>query len=156
MGVEKHLQSGERVLTSWGEFYATDRRLVRYTEDPTAPTPVESLTYEEITGIRLGVRSRFPLLLGGLGVALIGLLVPPRPPVLDKVALALVLAGAAVVLYGFFTRKTFLEFRSPRLSKTDQARWRLEDTRSEGARALARTVHEHVQRLRKERQKKAP
>lgn len=149
MGVERYLQSGEKVLASCRDFYATDRRLIRYTEDPTAPEPMQSLAYEEITGIRLGVRTRLALLLGGLGLALIGLVIRPTPPVLDKVALVLVLAGAGLVLYGFFTRKMFLEFRSQRLTKDQQAHWRLEDTRSEAARQLARTVHEHIQQVRK-------
>lgn len=149
MSVERYLQSGERVLASCGAFHATDRRLIRYTEDPTAPQPVESLAYEEISGIRLGVRTRLALLLGGLVLALIGLVMPQKPQGLQTLALVLVLAGAGLVLYGFFTRKMFLEFRSARLSKMEQARWRLEDTRSEAARQLARTVHEHLQRIRK-------
>ncbi|GBD10678.1 hypothetical protein HRbin23_00323 [bacterium HR23] len=149
MSVEKYLQAGERVLASCGAFFATDRRLIRYSDDPTTPEPVQSLAYDEIAGIRLGVRTRMALLLGGLVLALIGLLICPTPPVLDKVALVLVLAGAGLVLYGFFTRKMFLEFRSQKLSKAQQALWRLEDTRSESARQLARTVHENIQRVRK-------
>lgn len=151
MSVERYLQSGEKVLASCGAFHATDRRLIRYTEDPNIPQPMESLPYEEIIGIRLGVRTRMALLLGGLVLALIGLLLPQPQgqKALQTLALVLVLAGAGLVLYGFFTRKMFLEFRSARLSKAEQARWRLEDTRSEAARQLARTVHEHLQRIRK-------
>ncbi|MCS7207057.1 MAG: hypothetical protein NZ951_03870 [Dehalococcoidia bacterium] len=151
MGVERYLQAGEKVLASCGAFHATDRRLIRYTDDPTASEPVQSLTYEQITGIRLGVRTRLALLFGGLGLALVGLLFPQPEgqQVFQTLALVLVVAGAGLVLYGFFTRKFFLEFRSPTLTKEQQALWRLDDTRSEAARTLARTVYEHIQKARK-------
>lgn len=134
MPIEHHLAEGERVLAACREFYATDRRLLRYAPGE-GEDRVESLDYGEISQVRPAMRPHMPFLVAGLVIVALGVFVPDA-----TLGFLLLLIGLVVVMVGFFRRTTYFEFRSSSLSRAQQARWRLHDIRDEAARQFIGVV----------------
>ena len=139
MPIQRHLASGEQVVASAGDFYATDRRLIRYREDPLLGEELDSLEYGQIKGVRVGVRPRYIPMAVGFLIALLAMLLTPRV-LPQQVGLAATLVGMGIALYGVMTRRMFLEFRGEGLNRRAQAKWRLWQVRDPKAGELFQAV----------------
>ena len=129
--LDEHLLGREVVLASYGPFYATDQRLIRY-EVKRDREQVEAIGYAELDGLVRGVALRVQtVVLGALVVILALLLGPDGLP-------QTIFAGAGIIgmLAGFLNRRHYLEFRSAALDPKTQRRWRMADSPSEEARRL--------------------
>lgn len=137
MPLEEHLASGEIVVASCDDLYATDRRLIRYGA-PKGREEIDSLEYPRITSVQVVVQRKLFLTIMGFVVLLLGLLDPGRAgPVLSLVMVA---AGIAALVYGIMSRRVFLEFRVRGMDRISQAEWRLPNPHRNAARGLERAV----------------
>jgi hypothetical protein len=150
MSVEQHLASGERLVASYGDFHATDRRLIRCTATPTGEE-VDSLDYKDIKSFGLIIQPKLGLVWLGLGISIVGMFVGNARGMPTQVGLVLVLGGAAVLFYGFMSRKFYLEFRSPAVDKKARSKWRLPDPRNRLAQEFLQVVRERLPEREKRR-----
>ena len=134
LGAE-HLLDREVVLASYGPFYATDQRIIRY-EVRGARERFESLDYEQVDSLARVVAPRVQTVVLGALVVLLALLVGP-----DGVAQVIFTSlGLAGMLAGFLNRRTYLEIRSAALDAAAQRRWRVADSDADETRRLMAVV----------------
>ena len=131
----EHLLDREVVLASYGAFYATDQRIIRY-EVKGKRERVEAITYEQLDALVHVVAPRVQTVVLGALVVLLSVLVGP-----DGVAQIIFTGvGLAGMLAGFFNRRTYLEFRSTAFDPKTQRRWRMADRHDEEAQRLMAVV----------------
>lgn len=148
MPVGKYLMPGENVLARAGDFYATNRRLLKYRKrlhgeeiDDIAYAHISSITY--IKGSR-GLVTDVGIVLAVLG--LIGIVVN----IFTDVSLVTVLCGVAafvgIVLsvYGIFSRVTYVQFRGAGISDAAGVRMRMTNVDPESAQKFISLVREHM------------
>ena len=130
--LDEHLLGREVVLASYGPFYATDQRLIRY-EVKRDREQVEAIAYAELDGLVRGVALRVQtIVLGGARRA------PDPPPGPGRPAADHLRRGGPRRHAGRLpsTGGTTWEFRSAALDSKTQRRWRMADDHDEEARRL--------------------
>ena len=143
MPVEEHLMPGELVLASSANFYATDRRLVRYDPAPIGGRNVEALEYQQITGVRPRIQTRYRLIAMSF-VALVLGFVDPLQRSIPVFTVVMVIAGLAGIVYGILNRKTAWEVISPAVRKIDLYRWRIMDDSNQRTQRLVQVVQARI------------
>jgi citrate lyase subunit beta/citryl-CoA lyase len=139
VAIEEHLEPGEPVLAACDNFYATDRRLIRY-EARRRRSRAHTLAYRQVSSVISRSSLRKQTIVLALLVALLTVSIGPAgAPKLILLLLALVAA-----VFALLNRWNFLEFRGSSLSRRRQARWRLTDGGREEALELAETVRAHL------------
>jgi len=148
MALKKHLMPGENILAIAGNFYATNRRLLKYRKwfhgeelDDIAYSHISSITY--ISGSR-GLVTDIGIVIAVLGI--IGIVVN----IFTDVSLVTPLCGVATfvgivfIVYGVFSRVTYVQFRGAGISDATGARWRMTNVRADDAREFISLVREHM------------
>jgi hypothetical protein len=148
MPVGKHLMPGENVLARAGDFYATNRRLLKYRKwfhgeelDDIAYSHISSITY--ISRSR-GLVTDIGIVIAILGI--IGIVVNIFTDVRLVTPLCAVAAFVGVVLlvYGIFSRATCVQFRGAGLSDAAGAGWKMTNVRADEAQKFISLVREHM------------
>jgi hypothetical protein len=148
MPVKKHLIPEENVLVRVGDFYATNKRLLRYRKrfhgeeiDDIAYAHISSITY--ISGSRALVTD-IGIVLAVLGI--IGIVVN----IFTNVSLVTPLCGVAafvgivLMVYGIFSKVTYVQFRGAGISDAAGARLRMTNVHPEDAQKFISLVREHM------------
>jgi len=148
MPLKKHLMPGENILAIAGNFYATNRRLLKYHKwfhgeelDDIAYSHISSITY--ISGSR-GLVTDIGIVIAVLGI--IGIVVN----IFTDVSLVTPLCGVATfvgivfIAYGVFSRVTYVQFRGAGISDAAGVRWRMTNVRADDARKFISLVREHM------------
>jgi hypothetical protein len=146
--VGKHLMPGENVLARAGDFYATNKRLLKYRKrfhgeeiDDIAYSHISSITY--ISGSR-GLVTDIGIVLAVLGI--IGIVVN----IFTNVSLVTPLCGVAtfvgivLIVYGVFSKVTYVQFRGAGISDAAGARLRMTNVHAEDAQKFISLVREHM------------
>ena len=146
--VGKHLMPGENVLARAGDFYATNKRLLKYRKrfhgeeiDDIAYSHISSITY--ISGSRelvtdIGI---FFAVLGVIGIVV---------NIFTEVSLVTPLCGVAafvgivLMVYGIFSNATYVQFRGTGISDASGARLRMTNVHPEDAQKFISLVREHM------------
>jgi len=148
MSVAKHLAPGENVLARAGDFYATNKRLLRYRKlfhgeelDDIAYSYISSITY--ISGSRALVTD-IGIVLAVLGV--IGVVVNIFTDVTLVTPLCAVAAfvGIVLIIYGVFSKVTYVQFRGAGITDAAGARLRMTNVHPEEAKKFISLVREHT------------
>jgi len=148
MPVEKHLIPEENILVRAGDFYATNKRLLRYRKrfhgeeiDDIAYSHISSITY--ISGSRVLVTD-IGIVLAVLGI--IGIVVNIFTDVRLVTPLCSVAAfvGIVFIIYGVFSKVTYVQFRGAGISDAAGARLRMTNVNAEDTRKFISLVREHV------------
>ena len=148
MPVGKHLMPGENVLARAGDFYATNRRLLKYRKwfhgeelDDIAYSHISSITY--ISGSR-GLVTDIGIVLAVLGI--IGIVVN----IFTNVNLVTPLCGVAafvgivLIIYGVFSKVTYVQFRGAGISDAAGVRLRMTNVHPDDAQKFISLVREHM------------
>jgi hypothetical protein len=148
MPVEKHLIPEENILIRAGDFYATNKRLIRYRKrfhgeeiDDIAYSHISSITY--ISGSQALVTD-IGIVLAVLGI--IGIVVN----IFTDVSLVTPLCGVATfvgivfMVYGIFSKVTYVQFRGAGISDASGARLRMTNVHPEDAQKFISLVREHM------------
>ena len=148
MPLKKHLMPGENILAIAGNFYATNRRLLKYRKrfhgeeiDDIAYAHISSITY--ISGSR-GLVTDIGIVLAVLG--LIGIVVN----IFTDVSLVTPLCGVAafvgivLLVYGIFSRVTYVQFRGAGISDAAGVRLRMTNVHPDDAQKFISLVREHM------------
>jgi hypothetical protein len=148
MPVEKHLIPEENVLARAGDFYATNKRLLRYRKrfhgeeiDDIAYSHISSITY--ISGSRVLVTD-IGIVLAVLGI--IGIVVNIFTDVSLVTPLCSVAAfvGIVFIIYGVFSKVTYVQFRGAGISDAAGARLRMTNVHPEDTQKFISLVREHM------------
>ncbi len=139
---------GENVLARAGDFYATNKRLLRHRKrfhgeeiDDIAYSHISSITY--ISGSR-GLVTDTGIVLAVLGI--IGIVVN----IFTDVSLVTPLCGVAtfvgivLIVYGVFSKVTYVQFRGAGISDAAGARLRMTNVHAEVAQKFISLVREHM------------
>lgn len=148
MPVGKYLIPGENVLAIAGDFYATNKRLLRYRKhfhgeelDDIAYSHISSITY--INGSR-GLVTDIGIVLALLGI--IGIVVN----IFTDVSLVTPLCGVATFVgivftgYGIFSKVTYVQFRGAGISDAAGERLRMTNVHAEDTKKFISLVREHM------------
>jgi hypothetical protein len=148
MPVKKYLIPEENILVRAGDFYATNKRLLRYRKrfhgerlDDIAYAHISSITY--ISGSRMLVAD-IGVVFAMLGI--IGIVVN----IFTEVSLVTPLCGVAafvgivLMLYGTFSKATYVQFRGTGISDASAARLRMTNVKPEDAQKFISLVREHM------------
>ena len=148
MSVEKNLMPGENILARAGDFYATNRRLLKYRKwfhgeelDDIAYSHISSITY--ISRSR-GLIADIGILFTVLGI--VGIVVNIFTDVRLVTPLCAVAAfiGVVLLVYGIFSRATYVQFRGAGISDAAGARWRMRNVHADEALKFIALVREHM------------
>jgi hypothetical protein len=148
MPLSKHLIPEENVLVRAGDFYATNKRLLRYRKrfhgeeiDDIAYSHISSITY--ISGSRVLV-TNIGIVLAVLGI--IGIVVNIFTDVRLVTPLCSVAAfvGIVFIIYGAFSKVTYVQFRGAGISDAAGARLRMTNVHPEDTQKFISLVREHM------------
>lgn len=146
--VEGHLIPGENILARSGDFYATNRRVIRY-RTGLYGEELDDFAYSHISSISYISGSKPLVIDTGVFLAIagvIGIVVNIFTDVMLVTPLCIVAAclGAVLVIYGFFSKVTHVQFRAAGLTESAGARLRMSNANSEEAKRFISLVREHM------------
>lgn len=149
VSIKRHLIPGENILTCAGDFYATNKRIIKYRKgffgeemDDFAYLHISSISY--ISGARPLIYNT-GIILAILGI--VGIIVNVFTEVRLVTPLCIVAAcvGAVLVIYGIFSKVTYVQFRAAGLSESAGTKLKMRNVRSEDATRFISLVREHLQ-----------
>lgn len=171
MPLESYLTEGETILTQEGNFYATNKRLIRY-QKHLIGEEFDDIPYSHLSSVGLIRKPRRGLIKAGkiiiivvlislLILAIISAVLPVISTMLGPLLgtpgtrmsfnidflMPLLLIGLAVgvvlILLGGFLPEVFIQFLAPGLNKDAEARFRLSHTfRRQASQNLLRTIRQ--------------
>jgi hypothetical protein len=146
--IEGHLIPGENILARAGYFYATNRRVIRYRKELHGEE-LDDLAYSHISSISYISGSRTLVVDTGIFLAvagIIGIVVNMFTDVMLVTPLCIVAAcvGAVLIIYGFFSKVTHVQFRAAGLTESAAAKLRMSNVHSEEAKKFISLVREHM------------
>ena len=139
---------GENILAIAGNFYATNRRLLRY-HKWFSGEELDDITYSHISSITYISKSRGLVTDIGIVLAVLGI-IGIVVNIFTDVRLVTPLCGVAVfvgivlLLYGMFSRATYVQFRGAGISESAGARWRMTNVKADDAQKFISLVREHM------------
>ncbi|MBI4287240.1 MAG: hypothetical protein HY671_02290 [Chloroflexi bacterium] len=163
MPLQTYLMEGEKIIAQCGDFYASNKRLIRY-QKHLFGEEVDDIPYAHLTSVGVARKPRRGLIRAGVVVIVtflssllmlaiispilkslsgllggsFGLNLGPLVPI-HLIALG---AGVAMVLAGVFVPSVFVQFRAPGLNKDAEARFRLHGGGRGASLDLVRIVRE--------------
>ena len=126
--IHSHLAPSERLLSSFGQFHATNYRVLRL-DPPNGPskgTPLE-IPYHRLISVDLVRRANHPLLILGTAMAVLGLFIVPVLPV--SALLTLPIAGG-VLYIGARGKPGYFQLSARDMPKREESLWRVGYERS--------------------------
>ena len=140
MPIESHLRSGERVLAASDGFYATSRRLIKFSVRGKRET-VGSLAYHHIGAVARRRRLRTQTLVLALLVILLALVVGPQ----GGVKAVLVLIGVLGLIFAFINPTQRIEFQSDGENGEHGKPWRLDGNGTKESSLLSEVVQAYLE-----------
>ncbi len=146
--IEGHLIPGENILARAGDFYATNRRVIRYRKGLHGEE-LDDFVYSHISSISYVSGSKTLVTDTGILLAIagiIGIVVNIFTDVMLVTPLCIVAAcvGAVLIIYGFFSKVTYVQFRAAGLTESAGAKLRMSNVHSEEAKRFISVVREHM------------
>jgi hypothetical protein len=148
MPVVKHLIPGENVLAIAGDFYATNKRLIRYRErfhgeevDDIAYSHISSITY--ISGYRV-LLIDIGIVLAVLGIIGIVVNIFTDLSLVTPLCAVATFVGIVLIIYGVFSKVAYVQFRGAGISDEAGARLRMTNVNPEDTQKLISLVREHM------------
>jgi len=148
MPLGKHLMPGENVLARAGNFYATNRRLLKYRKwfsgeelDDVGYSHISSITY--ISGSR-GLVTDIGIVIAVLGIIGIVVNIFTDVNLVTPLCAVAVFVGIVFIVYGVFSRVTYVQFRGTGISDAAGVRWRMTNVRADDAQRFISMIREHM------------
>jgi hypothetical protein len=148
MPVEKHLIPEENILVRAGDFYATNKRLLRYRKrfhgeeiDDIAYSHISSITY--ISGSRVLVTD-IGIVLAVLGIIGIVVNIFTDVSLVTPLCSVATFVGIVFTIYGVFSKVTYVQFRGAGISDAAGARLRMTNVNAEDTQKFISLVREHM------------
>ncbi len=148
MHVKKHLIPEENVLVRAGDFYATNKRLLRYRKrfhgeviDDIAYAHISSITY--VSGSR-GLLTAIGILIAVLGMSGIVVNIFTEVSLVTPLCGVAAFVGIVLMIYGIFSKITYVQFRGAGISDAARARLRMTNVQPEDAQKFISLVREHM------------
>ena len=146
--IERYLMTGEKVLAETGGFYATNRRIIRYRNDFMGEE-IHDLVYEHLSSISYVSRSRSNLVDLGVIIIVLGIVgIVVNLFVEESLVTPLCIVGACLgvllVLYGIFSKVTYVQFRGAGISDASGAKLRMSNGKIQEAKKIITLVREHT------------
>lgn len=148
MPVGKYLIPGENILAVAGDFYATNKRLLRYRKrfqgeeiDDIAYSHISSITY--ISGSRALITD-IGVILAVLGVIGIVVNIFTDVSLVTPLCAVATFVGIVLIVYGVFSKVTFVQFRGTGISDVAGERLRMTNVHPEDTKRFISLVREHM------------
>ena len=148
MPVEEQLITGEEILARAGDFYATNKRILRYRKRLVGEE-LDDLVYSHITSITY-VRKADPFFTTTGIMLVIAGIVGIVVNIFTGIGLVSILSYAGVglgillVLYGILFPETYMQFRAAGVSDDAGVRLRMTNVRPQDAKKFISLVREHM------------
>lgn len=148
MTVERYLTTDEKILASAGNFYATNKRIIKYWKNLMGEE-LHDLSYSHLTSISYISRSRMALVDLGIFIAVLGVVglvvnIFLEERLVTPLSAVGVGVGVLIMLIGIFAKVTYVQFRGAGLSDTAGRRLRIRDVHSQEVKRLITVVREHT------------
>lgn len=138
MAVQDYLAPGEQVLAVHGDYYATDRRVIKYKKDFLGEE-WHDLSYGYIASLSMVSQPRAWLLWLGALLLLVGIVLGT---LLSGLLFILIPAGIGLGALGALLKEAWFRLGVPALAGEEgEMDWRLPSPRAESARKLIQVVH---------------
>ena len=124
MALEEHLLPDETITSQHGPFYATPRRIIRYTQTPEAEQ-VHELPYTRLSGMELVKLPRHRLMIMGTVVAIGGAFVGLTWGLIFTTIIAIP-GGIAMVIVGGIGREAYYQLQAHNMTKEEEHLWRVD------------------------------
>jgi len=148
MPVGRYLIPGENILAVAGDFYATNKRLLRYRKrfhgeeiDDIAYSHISSITY--ISGSRAFITD-IGVILAVLGVIGIVVNIFTDLSLVTPLCAVATFVGIVLIIYGVFSKITFVQFRGTGISDVAGERLRMTNVHPEDTKRFISLVREHM------------
>lgn len=148
MTVERYLTTDEKILASAGNFYATNKRVIKYGKNLMGEE-LHDLSYTHLTSISYINKSRGAWVNLGIFIAVLGIVgIVVNIFLEERLVTPLCGAGAGVgvliMLIGIFARVTYVQFRGAGVSDAAGRRLRIRDVHSQEVKRLINLVREYT------------
>ena len=126
--IHRHLSSSERLLSTFGSFYATNYRLLRL-DPPQGPSRgyLLEIPYHRVVSVDLVRRANHPMLALGTAMALLGIFIMPVLPV--SALLTIPIAGG-ILFVGARGKPGYFQIAARDMPKEAEKLWQVEYERS--------------------------
>jgi hypothetical protein len=148
ISIERHLIPGENILSRAGDFCATNRRIIKYRKGFFGEE-LDDFAYSHISSISYISGSRPLVINTGIILAILGIIgivvnIFTEVRLVTPLCIAAACVGAVLIVYGVFSRVTYVQFRAAGLSESAGAKLRMKNVRSEDATRFISLVREYL------------
>ena len=148
MPVEEHLTSGEEILASAGDYYATSKRVIRYRKRLIGEE-LDDLAYSHITSLSLVNNPRTGLITPGIILLVLGIIgiivnIFADAGLVTPLSIIGLVLGIVLIVCGIIFPLTYVQFRAPGISGAAEERLRMTNVNSEDAQKFISVVREHM------------
>ena len=148
ISIERHLIPGENILARAGDFCATNKRIIKYRKGFFGEE-LDDFAYSHISSISYISGSRPLVINTGIVLAILGIIgivvnIFTEVRLVTPLCIVAACVGAVLVVYGIFSKVTYVHFRAAGLSESAGAKLRMNNVRSEDATRFISLVREHL------------
>ena len=148
ISIERHLIPGENILTRSGDFYATNKRIIKYRKGFFGEE-LDDFAYSHISSISYISGSRPLVINTGIVLAILGIIgivvnIFTEVRLVTPLCIVAACVGAVLLIYGIFSRVTYVQFRAAGLTESAGARLRMKNVRSADATRFISLVREYL------------
>jgi len=146
--IDRYLMTGEKILAESGDFYVTNKRIIRYSSNFMGEE-IHDLLYEHLSSISYVSRSRGNVVDLGVIITVLGIVgIVVNLFVEESLVTPLCIVGACLgfllALYGILSKVTYVQFRGAGVSDASGAKLRMTNIKVQEARKIIPLVREHM------------